>query len=434
MDDSTLKYTDTITWLFDLQFFGIKLGLENIREMAARMGDPQRAFHVLHVAGTNGKGSTGSLIAAVLQSAGYRTGLYTSPHLVDFSERIRIDGQPIDEATVVRIAAELRPDVERLNATFFEATTLMAFLHFARNAVDVAVIETGMGGRLDATNIVEPLCCAITNVAMDHTEYLGESIEEIAMEKAGIIKHGIPVVVGPVDESVLHGIRARALEQHAALFEADPAQVISWKDFERMTCALPAPSGNVAVGLVGSHQASNVGTANAVLRILRERGLNRIDEKAIRVGFANVRALTGLRARLQQYCSDPELVVDVAHNPDGIRKMLDAWCGIRDPRKTHAVFGVLKHKDIFGILSILASVPFRSLTLVQPKVREAASLDDLARRVRDGRLVLRTAAGVCEGVHEALRHAGGEPVLLFGSHYVVGEFFAEWEKNPTKRT
>ncbi|MFA6234612.1 MAG: Mur ligase family protein, partial [Bacteroidota bacterium] len=176
MDHQSLNYRDTIAWLFDLQFVGIKLGLDNIRSLAALWDNPQQRYPVIHVAGSNGKGSTASFIASALQAAGYRTGLYTSPHLVDFSERIRVDGVPIPEQRVVDYTRALRGEIERLSATFFEATTLMAFQYFAEEGVDVAVIETGLGGRLDATNIVVPVLSVITSLSVEHSEFLGETL------------------------------------------------------------------------------------------------------------------------------------------------------------------------------------------------------------------------------------------------------------------
>ncbi len=428
MDNHTLNYGDIVAWLFNLQFFGIKLGLDNILTMAARRGNPHRAFPVVHVAGTNGKGSTASFIAAALQAAGYRTGLYTSPHLVDFNERIRVDGKPIPHDDVISRANDLRPDVDELQATFFEATTLMAFMHFADRAVDIAVIETGLGGRLDATNIVLPECSVITGISFDHTEFLGTRIEDIASEKAGIIKAGIPVVSGATNRDATNVLESVAAELSAPFHEVRWQGRATWTDFASMECDLPGFDSPARVGLVGKHQAGNAALALAALRILKGRGFDLLSDDALLRGFRDVRVLTGLRGRLHCLQSSPELVVDVGHNPEGLRVMLEAWCAVREPERTHAVFGVMSTKDHREMLAILAAHRFASLTLVQASVHDARGLADLLDAARDLGLPVRPAPSVADGVREALETATEESVLLFGSHYVVGELLADRKK------
>ena len=209
------SYHATLSYLYSLQYRGMKLGLRNVRTLVLAAGNPQRRFPSIHVAGTNGKGSTSSFIAACFTSAGYRTGLYTSPHLERFNERIRIDGLEIPDAEIVRLTRMLRPAIERTNATFFEATTVIAFSWFAREGVDVAVIETGLGGRLDATNVLKPMISVITNVALDHQEYLGNSLRMIAREKGGIIKPRTPVVTGSEDPDVIRVLKGIARKRSA---------------------------------------------------------------------------------------------------------------------------------------------------------------------------------------------------------------------------
>lgn len=428
MDDRTLRYEESIDWLFGLQFFGVKLGLDNIRELAEGWGNPQRRYPVVHVAGTNGKGSTASFIAAGLQAAGYRTGLYTSPHLVDFTERIRVDGVPMPRQRVAKYARRLRPDIERLNATFFEATTLMAFQYFADCEVDAAVIETGLGGRLDATNIVEPVLAVITSLSLDHREHLGDTITDIAREKAGIIKPGVPAVVAPAVPEAGQVVAARCREQDAGLHILPPGgEVHAWRDLDAMDCLLPEFTDPVTLGLVGRHQIENARLAVRALRLLGARAFPRIDQSAIREGLRDVRRHTGLRGRLERLQKHPELVIDVGHNPEGIRVMLDTWTALRDPRKTDFVFGVLKSKDLRAMFSILANVSIRSLTLVEAESHEAQSLDRMQASARDAGLHARTASSVSEGVDSVLGRAGAENVLLFGSHYVVGGFLRQWD-------
>ncbi len=427
MDDRTLSYGESIDWLFNLQFFGVKLGLENIRALAEAWGNPELRYPVVHVAGTNGKGSTASFIAAALQAAGYRTGLYTSPHLVDFTERIRVDGVPIAPQRVAEYAQRLRPDVERHNATFFEATTLMAFQYFAECGVDAAVIETGLGGRLDATNIVEPALCVITSLSLDHREHLGDTIADIAREKAGIIKRGVPAVVAPAVPAAGDVITTRCREQDAPL-EILPAggEVHAWRDLNAMDCLLPEFPDPVCLGLVGGHQIENARLAVRALRQLGRTGFPRLDDDAVREGLSDVRRRSGLRGRLERLQEHPELVIDVGHNPEGIRVMMETWTALRDPRETDFVFGVLKSKDLRAMFSVLAHIPIRSLTLVEADSHEAQSLDQMLVSAREAGLPAVTASSVSDGVAALLDASGADSILLFGSHYVVGSYLRQW--------
>ncbi len=418
----SVSYRDTIYWLFNLQFFGIKLGLENITAMAAQWEHPERRYPVIHIAGSNGKGSTASFIAAALQSAGYRTGLYTSPHLADFSERIRVDGQPIDEAEVVRYAERLRPQVDALNATFFEATTLMAFQYFAEKEVDVAVIETGLGGRLDATNIVTPILSVITSLSLEHREHLGGSIAEIAREKGGIIKHGVPVVTSARQEEARAELTKLGQAGRAPLFFIDAAaKVERVEDLDRMICRLPEFEGEVEIGLVGEHQLDNARLAVTGLRLLKTQ-FPRLHDDAIRTGLRDVATLTGLRGRLQKLQTDPELVVDVCHNADGAEAMLRTWSAVRDMSQTDLVFGLLKTKDIFDMFTVLKQYPARSITLVEAVSHEARSLEEMQQAAAAAGIQAHAATSIEQGVRDRLDAAGCGSVLLFGSHYVVGDF------------
>jgi dihydrofolate synthase / folylpolyglutamate synthase len=434
MDHQTLStassdYRETIDWLFDLQFVGIKMGLENIRSLAAFWEHPQRRYPIVHVAGTNGKGSTASFIAAGLQAAGYRTGLYTSPHLVDFSERIRVDGVPITEQRVVEYTRALRAEIERLSATFFEATTLMAFRHFADEGVDVAIVETGLGGRLDATNVVDPTLTVITSISVEHTEYLGDTLAEIAAEKAGIIKPGAPCVVARQEQEALDVLRRSAAAAGTSLHETG-----GWKsdlrilDSGGMECRLPGFTHPVEVGFAGPHQVENAATAVTALRLLRERGFPRLSEDCISEGLRNVRRLGGLRGRLEVLQRKPLLAVDVGHNPDGIRAMLEAWSVAHDIGQTDLVFGVLKNKDLAGIFRILARHSPRSVTLVRAESHEARTLEEMLRLAAEAGIEAEGRDEITTAVREKLASAGEGAVLLFGSHYVVGAFLREWEK------
>lgn len=432
MDREALIYRDTIDWLFDLQFVGIKMGLDNIRSLASYWGEPQSNFPVIHVAGTNGKGSTASFIAAALRVAGYRTGLYTSPHLVDFSERIRVDGVPIPAGRVVEYTLALRGEIERLNATFFEATTLMALRHFADEWVDVAVVETGLGGRLDATNVVEPVLTVITSISHDHMEFLGDTLEAIAREKAGIMKPGVPCVTVPQKPEVMAVLESQAadldISLHLAMDQKDTEEPITIASLRRMSCALPSLHRVVDVGLVGRHQVENAAAAVIALQVARERDFPRINNDRIATGLRDVRRLSGLRGRLETLQEDPELVVDVGHNPEGIRVMLETWATVRRMEDTDLVFGVLKSKDLRGIFQVLRAWHPRSITLVQADSPEARPVEDMLRLAAEEGLRVEGRGDITGAVDERLANAGGGSVLLFGSHYVVGAFLRAREK------
>lgn len=429
MDDQTLNYDDTVRWLFDLQFVGIKLGLDNIRSLAAFWNNPQKQYPVIHIAGSNGKGSTASFIASALQAAGYRTGLYTSPHLVDFSERIRVDGAAIAEERVVEYTRGLRDQIEHLKATFFEATTLMAFQYFAEEMVDVAVIETGLGGRLDATNIVNPVLTVITSISAEHTEFLGETIEAIAVEKAGIIKPGVPCVTTNRDERVLGVLmkRTEALGSTLHVVEKSPSAPVL-RDLDSMLVSLPGFDRPVEVGLIGNHQVENAASAVMALRLLAANGFSALSDERIAAGLGEVRWRSGLRGRLEWLHVTPELVVDVGHNPDGISAMLQCWSAVREMSATDIVFGVLKSKDLHAIFSVLKRYSPRSITLVEAASHEARLLEDMLRIASESGVHAEGSLDVQHTVCMKLDAAGEGSVLVFGSHYVVGAFLRDREK------
>ncbi len=279
MKSSDSEYKNTLTRLFGLQMVGIKLGLENIGKLCAATDDPHLKYPVVHIAGSNGKGSTAAFLASMLTEAGYRTGLYTSPHLVDFSERIRVDGVPITEDRVVDYASGLRPDIDRLRGTFFEATTAMAFRYFADEQVDIAIVETGLGGRLDATNIVQPVLTIITSLAIEHSEFLGYTIEDIAREKGGIIKQGVPLFTAVQDgeaPDILSGICEQQGSELLTLAPSTGSCKIT--DIDSMTLRLTDDGREYVAGLAGEHQFSNARLAIEAARLLSSDFPNIADE------------------------------------------------------------------------------------------------------------------------------------------------------------
>ena len=339
-----MDYQDTLTYLYNsvpmFQQVGgsaYKEGLENTLTLDAHFEHPHRSFRSIHVAGTNGKGSCSHTLAAILQEAGYRVGLYTSPHLVDFRERIRINGQPIPEEYVIRFVEQERGFFEPLHPSFFELTTAMAFRYFADEKVDVAVIEVGLGGRLDCTNIIRPDVCIITNISFDHTQFLGDTLAKIAGEKAGIIKSGIPVVIGETTPETKPVFLEKAQTTGAPIYFAEENDREDYPGIE--------------YELKGLYQQKNARTVLTALPLLKEAGY-RLDGQAVRSGFARVAELTGLMGRWQKLQDSPTLICDTGHNVGGITYITEQLKQ-QTYRQLHIVIGMVNDKDIRGVLALL---------------------------------------------------------------------------------
>ena len=362
---------DPLTWLFALEQFGIKFGLDNISAIVARLGHPERAFSAVHIAGTNGKGSVTAMVDAALRAAGHRSARYTSPHLVDLSERFVVDGRPVSDDALAAAVADVRIAIDGLRRdggldvqpTFFEVTTATAFELFRRAGVEVAVLEVGLGGRLDATNVVAPpalLATAITSIDLDHQLYLGTTLREIAIEKAGIIKPGVPVVVGPMAPEAAAAIAEVAARRGATVIRATPDAV------DGMT-----------LGLAGEHQRANAAVAMRVLQLLDSRGVA-VRARAIAAGFADPRWPGRLEVR--RLPGGRELLLDAAHNPAGavsLASYLRAQGG--DPRPL--VLAAMRDKDVAGIFTALLPAVGR---LIVTRASNARSADPavLAQQAR----------------------------------------------------
>ncbi len=432
-------YAATLRYLYGLQYRGIKVGLRNIRALTAFTDHPERTFPCFHLAGTNGKGSTASFLASILTEAGYRTGLYTSPHLVNFTERIRIDGVPIPEAALVQYTDTLRPVIEKTGATFFEVTTCIAFQYFADQKVDVAVVETGLGGRLDATNVVMPLVSIITNIGLDHQEILGNSVRSIAREKAGIIKSGSPVVTMAEGEA-LDVIRQTARRRRTPLFLAEDVVQISVAGTRAGASIISLRSDSRTVsrarlGVPGDHQVKNAALAVASLSLVKSRGLfGKAGPDAIRRGLARVNRNTGLRARMELIRTAwADVYVDVGHNPEGIQTVAESFLK-RKMRFGCAVFGAMRDKDTSAMLEALAACA-ETIVIVRPRTPRAATVVSLMRKGRQLGLDVRRGGDVVRGIKTAqsLVHTvtGERPprILIIGSHFLAGEALSALEKN-----
>ena len=371
-----MTYSASVDFLYRLQKHGIKLGLDQVRALLAGLGEPQQRYGAIHIAGTNGKGSTAAMTAAILQAAGYRVGLYTSPHLVDFRERIRVNGTLISEEAVTDLTERLRGLTPTdLAPTFFEFTTAMALQHFADTGVDLAVLEVGMGGRFDATNVIEPVASAITTIALDHQEYLGHTITAIAAEKAGVIKPGVPVVTGRLDQTAETVIASVASKRHAPLYRlgrdyrvtgettADFTYEGLDRRFDRLNCPLE-----------GAHQVDNAVCALALVEIAARSGLP-ISDEAVRAGLRSVQ----WEGRLEMIDQEPAILLDGAHNPAAATVLADYLAAYRRNHpgaRVMLVWGMMRDKDHRGFLTPLLPV-IDELVLTQADIARAATVREL---------------------------------------------------------
>ncbi|MBF1069706.1 MAG: bifunctional folylpolyglutamate synthase/dihydrofolate synthase, partial [Prevotellaceae bacterium] len=329
-----------------------KAGLSTSHALDAHFGHPHRSFRSVHVAGTNGKGSTSHTLAALLQALGYRVGLYTSPHLVDFRERIRVNGNPIPKERVIDFVERERSFFEPLAPSFFELTTALAFLYFAEEKVDFAVIEVGLGGRLDCTNLISPELCVITNISLDHTQFLGDTLEKIATEKAGIIKPGVPVVVGQTTSETRRVFQAFADEAKAPLYwSEEESRVVTAQNVDGKLHYTTADWGKIEGQLAGNYQIHNTRTILSAIAHLPKDVFQKVTRKSVREAFGHVVELTGLCGRWQEVGQHPRMILDTGHNADAWNSLTPQLRSLESP--LHLVIGVCSDKDLTEILYLL---------------------------------------------------------------------------------
>lgn len=378
-----MSYSSVIEYLYALQKHGIKLGLETMRMLLDRVGNPHRSLRVLHIGGTNGKGSTAAMVASILQHSGRRVGLYTSPHLVEFRERIRIDGCMITEHDVEELIARLRAVMkDGLEPTFFEMTTALAFLYFAESEVDVAVLEVGLGGRFDATNVVErPVACAITTIGLDHQEYLGRTEEAIAFEKGGIIKPFVPVVIGRMGREAEQVLRRIARDRSAPLWRLGRDFAVEGHQPERLLYrGATRVVEDVTCGLTGRHQWDNAACALALLEAASRAGIE-TDEAAVRAGLR----LVSWEGRLESIEEEPKVVLDGAHNPAAAHALAGY---LKDFSLNHPtsriilVWGMMRDKDRRGFIAPLLPC-VSEIVLTQATLARSATVQELRATLRE---------------------------------------------------
>ncbi len=447
-----MTYAQTINYLYASQpafhlvgASAYKPGLDNTYRLMAHLGNPHERLRAVHVAGTNGKGSTSHLIAAALQAQGYKVGLFTSPHLVDFRERIRISGEMIPQETVVQFVANHRAFLDELHPSFFETTMALAFWYFAQQQVDIAVVEVGLGGRLDSTNILTPLLSVITNIGIDHTEFLGGTLTQIAAEKAGIMKPYVPCVIGethPETQEVFLA-RAGACEILGAGLETTDCRLwfADQCGYMRKRRLKEAPE----CQLHGVYQDKNQQTAFVSLQVLRNICGIELSKEAIAKGFAEVCTLTGLRGRWEILSQKPLTICDTGHNGHGIRYVAEQLSSLiasspnsLSPHRLHIIFGMVNDKDIDTVLGLLPTEAVYYFT--QPATSRALPAEELLRRWHALHPIANTQSPISDTqypisayptVREALAAAqeaatADDIIFIGGSNYVVGEVLQQF--------
>lgn len=412
-----------------------KKDLTNTVALCAKLDNPQYKFKSIHIGGTNGKGSTSHMLAAVLQTAGYKTGLYTSPHLKDFRERIRIDGEMISEQEVVDFVAQHQSDFEAIEPSFFEMTVALAFDAFARHQVDIAIIEVGLGGRLDSTNIITPLLSVITNIGWDHMNMLGNTLPLIAGEKAGIIKPGIPVVIGEQQPEVADVFINTATEKHSPIiFASEQWEVVpstqqsidgaDWQSLLDITVSSkPANTAStryaLQLDLTGTYQLKNIKTVLSAVDTLRSQGWIITDEHVI-TALKQVKTLTGLQGRWQTLSTDPLTICDTGHNPDGIQEVLKNIAAV-PYQHLHFVLGMVNDKDISKVLSLLPTT-HTTYYFCKPDLPRGLEADALQQQAQAFNLQGKVYASVPLALQSAQQQAGvNDLVFAGGSTFVVAE-------------
>lgn len=425
-----MKYENTLEWLFhQLPMFSrtggaaYKPGLQTSLAIDAHFGHPHKKFKSIHIGGTNGKGSTSHMIAAILQSQGYKTGLYTSPHLVDFRERIRIDGEMIRKEDVVDFVERYRKSGYKGHPSFFELTMMMAFDYFAKERVDYAVIEVGMGGRLDSTNIITPELSVITNISKDHTQFLGATPEAIAAEKAGIIKCGVPAVIGEATGSIREVFEEKASEEGTTILFAEdfrPLTSCNENPVGGLDCKSPI-CGDFHCELGGDYQEKNINTVLAAIYEMDRTGIE-ISEESIRKGMANVCGLTGLAGRWMKIADKPLTVCDTGHNEAGLRytmSQLERTASRLGGRK-HLVIGFVADKAIDDIIELLPKDAEYYLT--QASIPRALPVEELRKKFRVHGIEGTSYPTPKEAVEAARGNAkANDVVYIGGSTFIVAD-------------
>ncbi len=426
-----MNYSQTVEYLYSrLPMFtrvgavAFKKDLHNTIAFCSALNNPQNQYKTIHIGGTNGKGSTSHMLAAILQKAGYKTGLYTSPHLKDFRERIRINGKMVSKSFVTNFVKQQQPLIEEIEPSFFEVTVAMAFSYFAQEKIDVAIIEVGLGGRLDSTNIIHPDLSIITNISLDHTNMLGNTFAEIAFEKAGIIKQNTPVIIGEHHPETDPVFIQKAKEQNAHITFAEDELLIASATTKSNLLQLNIQgikdntATELSLDLTGNYQRKNIITVLQSVRALRAIGY-KIEDKAVYEALKSVKKLTGLQGRWQTLSKNPLIICDTGHNKAGIAEVVQ---NIQQTphEQLHMVIGMVKDKDITAVLSLLPQKA--TYYFCQPDLERALPAKELAEQAASFNLKGKVFHSVATALAEAKSKAkANDLIFVGGSTFVVAE-------------
>ena len=425
-----MTYEQTLHYLYNkLPMFSrigakaYKADLKNTLALCNYLGDPQNKIKTIHVAGTNGKGSTSHMLAAIFQQNEYKTGLYTSPHLKDFRERIKIDGEMIHKNFVTDFVEKIKTVSEETEPSFFELTFVMALEYFAKNNIDIAIIETGLGGRLDSTNVIKPLLSVITNIGFDHTDILGDTLEKIAFEKAGIIKKNVPAAIGETTNETKKVFADKAKEMNAPIFFAEEKFTIASTNSANEFLQIELLNNNTQaklkynLDLTGLYQQKNLQTVLTALDVLKNKFS--LEEENIISALSNVKKTTGLHGRWEIIHKHPTVVLDVAHNVDGIQHLINQINSIKY-KNLHIVFGMVKDKEIEKVLKLLP--PNAQYYFTKAQTPRALPATELLERAHNFQLNGNAFSNVNEALQAAMEASSEDDLIIVcGSVFVVGE-------------
>lgn len=423
-----MDYEGAIGYLYDLKIYGMSLGLERIEYLLNVLGSPHKELKAIHVAGTNGKGSVCAFLSSILHSAGYKVGLFTSPHLISFEERIQVNGEKISKDKVCSLVEKIKPIAESMSKsgefehpTFFEIVTAMAFTHFSEEGVDYAVMEVGLGGRLDATNVLTPLISVITTIALDHTHVLGKELDEVAREKAGIVKSGIPVVTGVEDDKILALIKKTCEEKECEVYSSKEhgAYKLRGVNLDHQTFDIEVNGklyNDLMIPLLGEHQIKNALIAAITSEVLKTKDIA-IKETNLRKGFES----TIWPARLEIIQEKPMVILDCAHNPTGMRALKSALQGLFKGKKVTLIIGIMRDKDIPGIIKEIANVA-DNIIITKPKFERASEPDIIEGEAKKYCKNVMIKPKVEDAVKYAIKNASMDDIIcITGSIFNVGE-------------
>jgi dihydrofolate synthase / folylpolyglutamate synthase len=410
-----MNIQESLNKLFTLHTFGVKLGLENIQNFLEKIGNPQKKLKTIHVAGSNGKGSTSSFISSILMENGSKVGLYTSPHFIIFNERISINGKYIPDDFIAGFIDKYQKYIEELSLTFFEVTTAMAFEYFVYSKVDYAVIETGLGGRLDATNVLNPLACVITSISLEHTDILGDKIEQIAFEKAAIIKNNSKTFIGLLPEEAIKVIEKKCNEVHSPLFCLEEYILEKNERIDLYTEELEFDEWETP--LIGKHQKYNAALAS--LCVTKTFDID--DPSIITQGISKVITNTKLQGRYEVVSKKPRIILDSAHNPEGINSFVNEFSKEKDKYKeTSLLFGVMKDKNIEEMLNSLNPI-FNKIYFYQINYERSATADILIEKTKKLNINYIIVTNLEEFFKEKLKGDAESCLVITGSMYLLGE-------------